>query len=113
MRLNAIELSGGDKQKLMLTRAHYKDAPITTILDEHTAALDPITEQEINTRLMILSVKERPYTSVIVCHSAASAMISSYFSRENSSGEQPWSTDKGREGKYYELLNTQAHFHIY
>ena len=38
VRLNAIELSGGDKQKLMLTRALYKDAPITTILDEPTAS---------------------------------------------------------------------------
>ena len=42
----AIELSGGELQKLMLARALYKDAPIL-VLDEPTAALDPIAENEI------------------------------------------------------------------
>ena len=37
------ELSGGEKQKLMLARALYKDAPML-VLDEPTAALDPIAE---------------------------------------------------------------------
>lgn len=40
-----IELSGGEGQKLMMARAIYKDAPIL-ILDEPTAALDPIAESE-------------------------------------------------------------------
>ncbi len=39
------ELSGGENQKLMMARAIYKDAPIL-ILDEPTAALDPIAESE-------------------------------------------------------------------
>ena len=43
---NGVEISGGEAQKLALARALYKDAPIV-ILDEPTAALDPIAENEI------------------------------------------------------------------
>lgn len=41
-----IDLSGGEKQKLSLAKALYKDAPIV-LLDEPTAALDPIAEYEL------------------------------------------------------------------
>ena len=41
-----IDLSGGQEQKLLLARAVYKDAPVL-VLDEPTAALDPISENEI------------------------------------------------------------------
>ena len=44
-----VEISGGEAQKLALARALYKDAPIV-ILDEPTAALDPIAEHEIYNR---------------------------------------------------------------
>ena len=40
-----IELSGGEYQKLLLARALYKNSPIL-ILDEPTAAMDPISEKE-------------------------------------------------------------------
>ncbi len=40
------ELSGGQRQKVAISRAMYKDAPIV-ILDEPTAALDPMAEYEI------------------------------------------------------------------
>lgn len=43
---DAVMLSGGETQRLMLARALYKDAPIV-ILDEPTAALDPIAEADV------------------------------------------------------------------
>ena len=43
---NGVSLSGGELQKLMLARSLYKGAPVV-ILDEPTAALDPIAEGEM------------------------------------------------------------------
>lgn len=43
---NGVELSGGEAQKVALARALYKNSPFI-ILDEPTAALDPIAEEEI------------------------------------------------------------------
>lgn len=43
---NAVDFSGGEKQKLLLAKAIYKNAPVL-ILDEPTAALDPIAENEL------------------------------------------------------------------
>lgn len=46
---NATDVSGGEKQKLLFARALYKKAPLM-ILDEPTAALDPIAENELYLR---------------------------------------------------------------
>lgn len=43
---DGVEVSGGEAQKIAIARALYKDAPFI-ILDEPTAALDPIAEAEI------------------------------------------------------------------
>lgn len=46
VRKDGVEISGGEAQKLALARALYKDAPVV-ILDEPTAALDPVAEHHI------------------------------------------------------------------
>ena len=46
---NGVEISGGEAQKLCLARAIYKDSPFI-VLDEPTAALDPISEHDIYTK---------------------------------------------------------------
>ena len=44
--INGIDLSGGERQKVAIARALYKDAPFV-ILDEPTAALDPLAEAAV------------------------------------------------------------------
>ncbi len=65
---DAIELSGGETQKLMLARAVYKNSPIL-ILDEPTAALDPIAESELYNKYNELSKNK---TSIYISHRLAS-----------------------------------------
>ncbi len=65
---DGIELSGGETQRLMLARALYKGAPMM-VLDEPTAALDPIAEND-----MYLKYNEmtKGCTSVYISHRLAS-----------------------------------------
>lgn len=54
---NAVDFSGGEKQKLLLAKAIYKNAPVL-ILDEPTAALDPISENELYLKYNELTKKQ-------------------------------------------------------
>ncbi|WP_026492279.1 ABC transporter ATP-binding protein [Butyrivibrio sp. XPD2002] len=65
---NGTELSGGEMQKLLLARAIYKDSPIL-ILDEPTAAMDPIAEQNVYLKYNELS---RDKTSFFISHRLSS-----------------------------------------
>ena len=65
---DGIELSGGERQKVWMARAFYKEAPIL-ILDEPTAALDPLAEQEIYEKYVQMS---KGRTSLFISHRLAS-----------------------------------------
>lgn len=65
---DGIQMSGGEMQRLMLARALYKDAPII-LLDEPTAALDPIAENDIYMKYHEMTLDK---TSVFISHRLAS-----------------------------------------
>ena len=66
--LDGVLFSGGQTQRLMLARALYKDGPIL-ILDEPTAALDPIAENDIYMKYNDMTAGK---TSVFISHRLAS-----------------------------------------
>lgn len=66
--LDGVMLSGGQTQRLMLARALYKDGPIL-ILDEPTAALDPIAENDIYVKYSEMTAGK---TSLFISHRLAS-----------------------------------------
>ncbi len=77
---DGVEISGGEAQKIALARALYKDAPFV-ILDEPTAALDPVAEYEIYSGFeTLVGSKSAVYIS-IACPPAGSVTILRYLSR--------------------------------
>lgn len=106
----AIELSGGEMQKLMLARALYKNAPIM-ILDEPTAALDPIAENEIYMKYNQLT-KEK--TSVFISHRLSSTRFCNriVFMESGSIIEEGSHEDLMTiEGKYKSMYDMQSHYY--
>lgn len=108
---NAVELSGGEAQKLLLARAIYKDAPIL-VLDEPTASLDPIAEQEIYSRFNDM-VKDK--TAVYISHRLSSCRFCDrILVFDDGRLIQDGSHEKLLEeadGKYTELWNAQAQYY--
>lgn len=68
---DGTELSGGQKQKMAIARALYKNAPIV-ILDEPTAALDPIAEYEIYRQFNTLVENK---TAIYISHRLSSCQF--------------------------------------
>ena len=104
---SGIELSGGQWQKLSVARAFYKDSEIL-ILDEPTAALDAIAEQEIYNQFAELS---RGKTTVFVSHRLSSAtsadkivVLDGGEVAEVGNHEELMA----KSGEYYRLFTTQA-----
>ena len=108
---NGTELSIGQWQKLAIARAFYSDADIL-ILDEPTASLDPMAEQEIFNQFDALR-KEK--TTIFVSHRLSSATVASKivvleYGELIEEGTHKELMAKG--GKYYELFSTQASRYI-
>lgn len=106
-----VEISGGEAQKIALARALYKDAPFI-ILDEPTAALDPIAEYEIYSRFNnIVSDK----TAIYISHRLSSCRFCDKIAVfDNGSIVQRGSHDElvsDKNGKYYELWHAQAQYY--
>lgn len=67
----SVNLSGGEAQKIAIARAFYKEAPIL-ILDEPTAALDPIAEQDI---FIVIRKKLQGQSAIFISHRLSSCRI--------------------------------------
>lgn len=107
---NGVEFSGGEVQKLLLARALYKSAPIM-LLDEPTAALDPIAESNLYENYNQISEGK---TTVFISHRLAST---SFCNRiiliENGEicEEGTHNNLMKQKGKYHHLFETQAKYY--
>ena len=107
-----VEISGGEAQKIALARALYKEAPFI-ILDEPTAALDPIAEYEIYSKFNeIVSNK----TAIYISHRLSSCR----FCDDIAVFHEGKLIQRGRHnelvvdenGKYHELWHAQAQYYV-
>lgn len=69
--LDGVELSGGEWQKLAIARGLYRNRNIL-VLDEPTASLDPLAEEEVFKRFLAMAEGK---TSIIVTHRIGSAAL--------------------------------------
>lgn len=106
----AVELSGGESQRLMMARMLYKEAPIL-ILDEPTAALDALAEQDVYERYNELA---QGRTSVYISHRLASTrfcdrviLLEDGGIREEGTHEQLMSLG----GRYAQLFRIQSKYY--
>lgn len=108
---DGVNISGGEAQKIALARALYRDAPFI-ILDEPTAALDPIAESEIYSRFDEI-VGNR--TAIYISHRLSSCRFCdriAVFDRgeivQLGTHEELLSDE---QGKYHELWYAQAQYY--
>lgn len=104
-------VSGGEAQKLAIARALYKDAPFV-VLDEPTAALDPLSEYEIYSRFDELV---RDKTSIYISH----RMSSCRFCQDILVFQEGRLVERGShetlleaKGLYASLWNAQAQYYV-
>lgn len=107
---DAVELSGGEMQRLLMARALYKETPII-VLDEPTAALDPIAESDIYQKYHELT---RGRTSVFISHRLASTrfcdriiLLEDGVIAEEGTHEQLME----KKGRYAELFEVQSRYY--
>lgn len=108
---DGVEISGGEAQKIAMARALYKDAPIL-ILDEPTAALDPIAEYKIYSKFNEI-VEQK--TTIYISHRLSSCR----FCNDIAVFHEGKLLQRGshntliadKNGKYFELWNAQAQYY--
>lgn len=108
---NGVDVSGGEAQKIAIARALYKDAPFI-ILDEPTAALDPIAEAEIYGKFDEIAGDK---TAIYISHRLSSCKFCDEIAvfHEGAVIQQGSheSLVADTNGKYYELWNAQAQYY--
>ncbi|MFT8710398.1 MAG: ABC transporter ATP-binding protein, partial [Sporolactobacillus sp.] len=107
---NGVEFSGGEQQKIAIARALYREAPVV-IMDEPTAALDPISEADIFNNFDKLTKNK---TAIFISHRMSSTQFSDliYVLEEGKiidQGTHQMLMEK--EGLYYEMYNEQAQYY--
>ena len=108
---DGVEISGGEAQKIAIARSLYKNAPFI-ILDEPTAALDPIAEAEIYSKFNDISGDK---TAVYISHRLSSCKFCDRIAVFH--GGQVVQTGTHEElvedpqGKYHELWYAQAQYY--
>ncbi|MEG1888887.1 MAG: ABC transporter ATP-binding protein [Lachnospiraceae bacterium] len=105
-----VNLSGGEMQKLMLARTLYKESSVV-ILDEPTAALDPIAENELYQKYSQLSQGK---TSIFISHRLSSTKFCDrilFF--ENGEIAEMGTHDElmNQKGKYANMYEVQAKYY--
>lgn len=109
---DGVEISGGEAQKIALARALYKDAPFI-ILDEPTAALDPVSEYEVYSKFNEIAGDK---TAIYISHRLASCRFCDKIAvfHEGRIIQQGTHQDLLAEdnGKYCELWNAQAQYYV-
>ena len=105
---NGVELSGGENQKIAIARALYKDAALV-ILDEPTAALDPLAEAEIYEHFNTLVGGK---TAIYISHRMSSSVFCDRILVIESGTVADFDTHKNlmekKDSLYYKLFNSQA-----
>lgn len=108
---DGINVSGGEAQKIAIARALYKDAPFI-ILDEPTAALDPIAEAEIYSKFNDIAGDK---TAIYISHRLSSCKFCDEIAvfHEGAVIQQGTHAElvEDESGKYYELWHAQAQYY--
>lgn len=107
---DGVLLSGGQMQKLMLARCIYKDAPLL-ILDEPTAALDPIAESNMYAEYRKISEGK---SSLFISHRLASTKFCDrilFIDHGSILEEGTHDSLIERQGKYAEVFDVQSKYY--
>lgn len=105
-----IEFSGGEGQKLVIARAYYKDASLV-ILDEPTAALDALAENEIYQNFHEITADK---TAIFISHRLASTRFCDHIAVFSDGkiieyGDHPTLVHQG--GLYAQMFDKQAQYY--